>query len=204
MNTIVTALSVHCVSAIQHSSLLLGNREQAFISAVNDTCENISPASLGLSSPMRWGRGLWVRCSSSRRSRWPVATSRPWACEGGGGSAPSRWSCPRCSGRWQVWSLTQFYCVDFFTIKGRCKQVRFQQMHNQALRQLLLTVSCWLPPLARNTRRSPCFSVAPEATHEASQGSKTRELLGGIEENSVSLTRGHWFALQANQWFLYK
>ena len=38
----------------------------------------------------------------------------------------------------------------------------------------------------------------------ALQGSEmeTRELLGGSEENSISLTRGHWFALssQANQW----
>ena len=35
------------------------------------------------------------------------------------------------------------------------------------------------------------------------QGSKmeTRKLLGGTEENSVSPTRGQWFAFQANQWF---
>ena len=34
----------------------------------------------------------------------------------------------------------------------------------------------------------PCISVVPEATHEASRGSKTetRQLLGGTEENSVS------------------
>ena len=33
----------------------------------------------------------------------------------------------------------------------------------------------------------PCISVVPEATHEASQGSKTetRELLGGTKENST-------------------
>ena len=63
----------------------------------------------------------------------------------------------------------------------------------------------------------PCISVVPEAIHKASwwplkgvvsaekalQGSKTktRELLGGMEENSVSSMRGHWFALQANQLF---
>ena len=29
---------------------------------------------------------------------------------------------------------------------------------------------------------------------------ETRDLLGGMEENSVSSTRGHWFNLQANQW----
>ena len=43
------------------------------------------------------------------------------------------------------------------------------------------------------------------SAQKAFQGSETetRELLGGTgtEENSVSPTRGHWFALQANQWF---
>ena len=33
---------------------------------------------------------------------------------------------------------------------------------------------------------------------------ETRELLGGTEENSVSPMRGHWFALQANQWVFTK
>ena len=63
------------------------------------------------------------------------------------------------------------------------------------------------PRLARHTYRCPCISVVPEATHEASRrpekgavtaqkvlrGSETetRELLGGTEENSVSLMRGH-------------
>ena len=40
----------------------------------------------------------------------------------------------------QVWSLTQFYSVDF-KIKDQSKKVRFHQTHNQGLRQLLLTVS---------------------------------------------------------------
>ena len=69
--------------------------------------------------------------------------------------------------------------------------MRFQQTHNQGLRQ----------------SKCPCFSVVPEAMHEASQGpekgamsaqkalrgseTETRELLGGTEENSVSLMRGH-------------
>ena len=39
------------------------------------------------------------------------------------------------------WSSTQFYSVDFFTIKDWCKKVRFQQTHNQGLRQLFLIVS---------------------------------------------------------------
>ena len=33
---------------------------------------------------------------------------------------------------------TQLYSVDFFTFKDRCQKVRFQQTHNQGLRQLLL------------------------------------------------------------------
>ena len=62
------------------------------------------------------------------------------------------------------------------------------------------------------TQKYPCFSEVPEATREASlkggvsaqkalQGSKTemRELLGGMEQNSVYLTRVHRFALLANQ-----
>ena len=64
------------------------------------------------------------------------------------------------------------------------------------------------PRLARHTRRCPCISVVPEATHGASRGPEkgavsaaqkalrgseieTRKLLGGTEENSVSLKRGH-------------
>ena len=177
MNKIVTELSVHFVSAIQHSSLLLGNREQAFISAVNDTCENISPASLGLSSPMRWGRGLWVRCSSSRRSRWPVATSRPWACEGGGGSAPSRWSCPRCSGSLQVRSLTQFYSVDFSQSGIGVSKCVFNK------RTIKVCVSCcWRCP----GTRAPSTAHLAVSLYLCSSASKTwferMELLEGTQK----------------------
>ena len=44
------------------------------------------------------------------------------------------------------------------------------------------------------------------SAQEALQGSETetRELLGGTEEISISLTRIHWFDLQANQWFFTK
>ena len=83
--------------------------------------------------------------------------------------------------------------------------MRFQQTHNQALRQLLLTVSWDLRPYtAHLTVR---ISVVPEATHDASRGpekgavsaqkalrgseTETRELLGGTEENSVSPMRDH-------------
>ena len=41
----------------------------------------------------------------------------------------------------QVWSLTHFYSIDFSQSRISVKKVRFQQTHNQGLRQLLLTVS---------------------------------------------------------------
>ena len=44
------------------------------------------------------------------------------------------------SGCMQVWSLTQFYSVDFYQSRIGVKKVRFQQTPNQGLRQLLLTV----------------------------------------------------------------
>ena len=92
--------------------------------------------------------------------------------------------------------------------------MRFQQTHYQGLHQLLLTGVLGPSRLAQHTLRCPCFSVVPDATHEASRGplkgsvsaqkalqegseTETRELLGGTEENSVSPVRG--FALQANQ-----
>ena len=71
-------------------------------------------------------------------------------------------------------------------------------MYNQAVVDGVLRP----PRLAQQTCRSPCISVVPEATHEASRGPKkgavsaqkalrgseteTRELLGVTEENSVS------------------
>ena len=41
----------------------------------------------------------------------------------------------------QVWSLTQFYSVDFSKSRIDVKKVRFQQTHKKGLRQLLLMVS---------------------------------------------------------------
>ena len=88
------------------------------------------------------------------------------------------------------------------------------------MRQFFLSGVLGPPRLGRHTWQCPCISVVPEATHEASrvplkgavsaqkalQGSETEtsELLGATEENSISLTRGHWFALQANKWFFTK
>ena len=70
--------------------------------------------------------------------------------------------------------------------------------------------------LVRTTWQCPCFSGVLEATHEARlmaiqgrrvakksvQGSDTerRDFLRGMEEKSISPMRGHWFALQANQY----
>ena len=89
-------------------------------------------------------------------------------------------------------------------------------MHNQGLHQLLLAVR----RTKRAKPRGPCFSVFTEATHKASWGTlkgamsaqkalqeskiEARELLGLTKEKSVSLTRGHWFTLQANKWIFFK
>ena len=91
-------------------------------------------------------------------------------------------------------------------------------MRLQGLRMMFSTVSQLGPPhLAQHIWRCPCFSVVPEATHEISQGSlkgavtaqkalqgsetELRALPGGTEEKSVSPTKGHLFALNANQYF---
>ena len=97
--------------------------------------------------------------------------------------------------------------------------MRFQQTHSQGLFQLLLTVSwdlraallmvslflCSFGNIAwGEVSRGPLKGAV--SAQNALQGSQTEttELLGGPKENSVSPMRGHWFALQANQWFCYK
>ena len=71
------------------------------------------------------------------------------------------------------------------------------------------------PCLAQHTCWCPCISVVTEAMHEAFRGPlkgavsaqkalqgsemETGELLGGMEEKSVSPTKDHRFALQASQ-----
>ena len=140
--------------------------------------------------------------------------------ENGRGQRPHPWDCRRGDDAGLVTNSILFCWL--IKIKDRCKKMRFHQTHNQGLRQLLLTPDCVLGLLclARHTWQCPCISVVPEATHEASRGplrgavsapkalqgseTETRELLGGTEENSVSPMRGHWFALQANQWFFTK
>ena len=51
----------------------------------------------------------------------------------------------------QVWSLTQFYSVDFAKSRINVK-VCFQQTHNQGLRQYLLTVSLYLCSTGSNAQ----------------------------------------------------
>ena len=116
----------------------------------------------------------------------------------------------------QVLSLTQLYSFDF-------SQSRIGVFSTNARSRFVLAVfDGVLGPLrlARQTWLCPCFSVVPKATYEASQGplkgtvsaekalqgseTETRELLGGTEEKSISPMRGHWFTLQANQWFFTK
>ena len=119
----------------------------------------------------------------------------------------------------QVWSLTQFYSVDFSQLRISVK-CAFSTNAQSRFASVVVDGVLGPPRLARHTWRCPCISVVPEATHEASRGpekgavsaqkalrgseTETRELLGGTEENSVSPMRGHWFALQANQWFFTK
>ena len=100
-------------------------------------------------------------------------------------------------------------------------KVRFQQTHNQGLHQLFWTLSWELHP----KRATPSgvqyhISVVPEAMHEASrgplkgavsakealQGSETemRELLGGMEENSVSPVEGSSICLLGKSMIFHK
>ena len=116
----------------------------------------------------------------------------------------------------QVWSLTQFISVDFWQSRIDVKKCVFNK------RTIKVCVSCcwWCPgtsaPSAAHLSVSLHLSSNDEASRgplkgavsaqKALQGSKaeTREFLGGTEENSVSPMRGHWFALQANQFFSQK
>ena len=117
-------------------------------------------------------------------------------------------------------SITQFYSVDFSKSRIDVKKSAFSTNAQSRFASVVVDGVLGPPRLARHTWRCPCISVVPEATHEASRGpekgavsaqkalrgseTETRELLGGTEENSVSPMRGHWFALQANQWFFTK
>ena len=96
-----------------------------------------------------------------------------------------------------------------FKIKDQRKKVRFQQSHNQGLRQLLFTVSwelhtpdgvhvsLWFRKQCPRRVEGPLKGAT--SAQKALQGSEmeTRQLLG--KEKSVSPTRGHWLTPQGNQ-----
>ena len=106
----------------------------------------------------------------------------------------------------QVWSLTQFFSVNFshsWIIGKFC-------FYSQTFK---VCITCfWLCPtcLPQHTWQGPCRSVFTEAIHEAKLGSwrsnsKSHtivrddtvwpELLRGSKESNTILLRGYWFAL---------
>ena len=83
---------------------------------------------------------------------------------------------PRGGHTGQVWSLTQFYSVDFTKSRiDRCKKSAFSTNAQSRFTSVVVVDGVLGPPrLARHTWWCPCISVIPEATHET----ETRELLG--------------------------
>ena len=127
-------------------------------------------------------------------------------CSGGGGWNVLPHS-RHCLAAWdQVWSLPQFYSVDFSRSRIGVKSA-FST--NTQSRFVSVVLHCVLGPLhlARHTWRCPRISVVPEATLEVSWGAlkgavsaqkapqwsemETRELLVGTEEKSISPIRGN-------------
>ena len=68
----------------------------------------------------------------------------------------------------QVWSLTQFYSVDFSNSRISVKIYVFNKRTMFA--SVVVGGVLGPPRLARHTWRCPCISVVPEATFEASRG----------------------------------
>ena len=147
-----------------------------------------------------WPLGGWCSGLCGRRSRATAADPTRW---------PPRWRAgepPPAADPPQVWSLTQFYSVDFSHSRTGVKKGGFSTDAQSRFASDVLESVLGYP---HRTWRCPCFSVVPEATHKASprplkgavsaqkaiQGSKTetRELLGGTGEKCVSPLRGHWF-----------
>ena len=81
-------------------------------------------------------------CSSSALAAAALAAAAPLPLLAGAAATSSTASAATgdLAAIGQVWSLTQFYSVDF-TIKDRCRKVGFQQTHNQGSCQLLMKVS---------------------------------------------------------------
>ena len=70
--------------------------------------------------------------------------------------------------------------------------MHFQQTHNQRFASVIVDSVLVPPRLAQHPCWCPYFSVVPEVTYEASPGplKGAVSVLGGMEENSVSLMRG--------------
>ena len=110
----------------------------------------------------------------------------------------------------QVRSLTQLYSVDFSKWRIAVKSAFSTNAHSRFELAVLAvswdlergTPSCVLVTLYVLLETTHKVSRGAVSAQKALQGSKTvtRELLGGTEEKSISPTRGHWFALQANEW----
>ena len=113
------------------------------------------------STPLNlWEREWWACCFFRRpvtlakrhlHPRWTVFSTRPWQPH-----PPQGQPTPPVRGQthwtWQVWSLTQFYSVDFSKSRISGKKCVFYKGTIQ------VCVSCWW--------LCPCISVVPEATHE--------------------------------------
>ena len=94
-------------------------------------------------------------------------------------------------------------------------RVSFSQTHNQGLRHLFLTVFVKGPScLAPNTSQCLCQRVRrglwplkdAALCCQLKSPSRVQDwvLLEGTEEKSLTLTRSHWFALQADWWYFTK
>ena len=83
----------------------------------------------------------------------------------------------------KVWSLTQFYSVDFSQ-----SRIGDQQTHNQCLRQLFVDGVLGFPEAMHKVSRGP-FAMSAQKALQGSE-TETRELQGGTTENCVSLKKG--------------
>ena len=70
---------------------------------------------------------------------------------------------------YQVWSLTQFYSVDFSQSRIGEKSA-FSTNAQSRFASVVVDGVLGPPRLAQYTWRCPCISVVPEAIHEASRG----------------------------------
>ena len=126
--------------------------------------------------PEGWGIWQTLPCTPPPQRSGKRCRSIPI----GGRSRGRRSFGPGCS---QVWSLTQFNLLTFYNQGSVLKKCVF---NNTRWVEGPWRASCQLKKALRESKM------------------ETRELLGGTDENSVSPMRGHWFALQANQWVCTK